>query len=387
MNICFVYKNYPLEGNLDSGIGRYLSELITELKKKNKITILTTSNKTRVVRENNLTIYTVQNSRFPKRSLAFIDHLIKVAITLSRVIKKEKIDIIEFANWESEGLLYTSFVNIFSKVPVVVRLHTPSAIDHKFNNRKKYLSEKLTEYCEKKFVMQKQNHLTTSTKFNAKECRKIYDLKNKHIEIIPLGIKPKKLFSKTLDTSRHSPAILYVGRIEPRKGVDILLKAMPKILKKDRNTRFIIVGQENADSGWVDNLKSYIPFEYLDRVNFLGYIKNLKTLERLYLQSDVCIIPSRYESFGLTVLDSMSYGNATVASSVGGIPEIITNGIDGVLIKKLTLKDFALAIQKATNPNLQKLVRKNAITTVKQKFNVRDTALKTIEFYSQLTGQ
>ena len=76
--------------------------------------------------------------------------------------------------------------------------------------------------------------------------------------------------------------------------IDILIKAIPKVLKVVNNARFTIVGRENTKSDWLIDLRNSIQYKFLDRVYFLGYINNLKTLDKLYQNSDICVIPSRY---------------------------------------------------------------------------------------------
>jgi len=100
MNICFVDKYFPIDNNYDAGIGKYLSDLTSELTERNKVTIITTSKKPRVIKKKNLTIYAIKYPSTKRESLNFLLHLLKIAIFLPKIINKEKIEIIEFANWE-----------------------------------------------------------------------------------------------------------------------------------------------------------------------------------------------------------------------------------------------------------------------------------------------
>src|SRR3989344_6287341 len=241
MNICFVDKYFPIDNNYDAGIGKYLSDLTSELTERNKVTIITTSKKPRVIKKKNLTIYAIKYPSTKRESLNFLLHLLKIAIFLPKIINKEKIEIIEFANWEAEGFLFTLIPNRVLKNPVLIRLHTPSYLAHKFEEIKKPFSNKLKVVVESLFVNQEENFLTSSTNFHGTLCNRIYNL-NKNIEIIPLGIKarPQK---KLITNNTKIINILYVGRLEKRKGIDILIKAIPKVLKVVNNARFTIVGR------------------------------------------------------------------------------------------------------------------------------------------------
>jgi glycosyltransferase involved in cell wall biosynthesis len=384
MNICFVYKLYPLDKVYDSGIGRYLSDLADELKQNHKVVILTTADKPRIIKSKNLIIYAIKYPRINNRSMALFIHLFNVAVELAKIITKEKIDLIEFSNWESEGILFTLIMNKFYKIPVVIRLVTPSAIDHKFNSSAKYLSENIKEYLEKLFVNQKENFLTTTTKYNATVCQNIYSIdKSKPIDIIPLGIKSVENIHPPKNS--QSTNILYVGRLEPRKGIDILIKSIPMVLNKNNNFNFMIVGRDNYNNKWLDDLKNSIPYDYLKKVHFLGYINNPKTLKKLYMDADICVVPSRYESFGLTVLEAMSYGKIVIANHRGGIPEIIIDKFNGILIKKLTAKKLAHTIIDSVH--IKSEIRINALNTIKERLNSIKMAQNSLSLYKKLIGQ
>ncbi len=381
MNICFVYKSYPIDGNYDSGIGRYLLDLTSELTKKNKITIVTTSNKPRIIKGKNLTIYAFKYPNHTQKSLSFINHLINIAARLPKIIKENNIEIIEFANWESEGFLFTALVNKFLNKPIVIRLHTPSVIDHKYLGGSVYFSEKLKEHVEKLFVNQEGNFLTSSTKFNAYECKKVYSM-NKDINIIPLGIKAKKNVNRPQQTMDHPLNVLFVGRLERRKGIDILIEAIPKVLSKNKNFKFLIVGQENNNHGWITKLRNSIQYNYLNNVNFLGYIASPKTLDRIYKNSNICVIPSRYESFGLVILDALNHQKAVIANKVGGIPEILDNNT--AILISADSNNLANSILKLSEKSILTGISKNGKQLINMKFNSVLMAKNTLNFYSRV---
>src|SRR3989344_1903037 len=144
MNICFVYKQYPIDKNYDSGIGKYLNDLASVLKKKHNVIIITTSEKPRTIISEKLTIYAINYPKSGRRVIAFLKHIINIALILPKIIRRHNIEIIEFANWECEGVFFTLTINKFFKIPVVIRLHTPSFLVNKFERgQKRYFSEKV----------------------------------------------------------------------------------------------------------------------------------------------------------------------------------------------------------------------------------------------------
>lgn len=142
--------------------------------------------------------------------------------------------------------------------------------------------------------------------------------------------------------------ILSVGRIEPLKGLDILLRALP-ILGERPHTRVLIAG---ADSYSDDELNSESVSEQArletlsqqlglgDSVSFLGPVEH-ELLPTYYNAADVCVIPSFYESFGMVALEAMACGTPVVASRVGGLQVTVRDGLTGYLIPWQCPEPFA----------------------------------------------
>jgi len=126
---------------------------------------------------------------------------------------------------------------------------------------------------------------------------------------------------------RKKPIILFVGRIDdPRKGLDVLIKAF-KLILKEIDSQLVIVGKGNHTiyKNLVDPIK--------DKIVFTGYIDD-NTLKKIYSICDVYVCPSHLEGFGLTILEALAAGKPVVATNVGAIPELIHEGINGILVQK-----------------------------------------------------
>jgi mannosyltransferase len=120
------------------------------------------------------------------------------------------------------------------------------------------------------------------------------------------------------------------------KGVDVFIKAIPKIIASVPNTRFRIIGPDEGDAPGCDTYRDYARLicgsKFVDnRVTFMGWLPR-EELPRHYRESMVVVIPSvGPESFGYSVVEAMSCGAAVVASRVGAIPEIIDDESIGKL--------------------------------------------------------
>jgi glycosyltransferase involved in cell wall biosynthesis len=124
--------------------------------------------------------------------------------------------------------------------------------------------------------------------------------------------------------------ILFVGILSPYKGPDVLVRAMPEISKKNRDTKLVFVGS----GGMREELEKLCKKTGVEKnVKFAGFVEeNLKPL--YYRAADVFCLPSTMstESFGIVNLEAMACGVPIVASKIGGIPDVVKDGENGLLV-------------------------------------------------------
>ena len=115
--------------------------------------------------------------------------------------------------------------------------------------------------------------------------------------------------------------LLFVGRFDPQKGLDILIKAFANCSRKD--IHLTIIG---------DNVvgRDFVRKENTERVSFLGWIPHEK-LSSYYAQCDAILMPSRWEAFGLVAIEAMKYGKPVIASNRGALPELVKTGVNGYI--------------------------------------------------------
>jgi len=173
--------------------------------------------------------------------------------------------------------------------------------------------------------------------------------------------------SSAFFVTEKDPTILYVGRLVHRKGVHILLRAMPYVLEAFPRAQLLIAGNGYM-YGFIKLLIKRLNIE--DNVKLLGFVPD-KELPELYNLSDVFVLPSLYsESFGITLLEAMASGKPIVASKVGGIPEVVENGWTGILVRRGNEKDLADAIIKIlTDHSLAETLASNARKLVEERYS------------------
>lgn len=134
-------------------------------------------------------------------------------------------------------------------------------------------------------------------------------------------------------TAAASPAsgihILFVGRFEHRKGIDVLLAAIPPVLARHPAARITLAGSHGDGVAWAGFVRSH-PELAGSRVQAPGRVTGAE-LDTLYSHCDILVAPSRYESFGLIYVEAMRHAKPVIGCAAGGIPEVVTDGITGLL--------------------------------------------------------
>lgn len=162
----------------------------------------------------------------------------------------------------------------------------------------------------------------------------------------------KRLLEKVLQSYgkklSDGPLVLLTGRLDRQKGVDILINAVPQVLKYLPDTRFLLLllpGYDDAYSRSVEKQASKFPDNLKLIIGNTSFIYQLA-----YLASDIYVIPSRWEPFGITALEAMATGNPVVGSSTGGITETVVDLLHdveagtGILVKPEDETELAKAI-------------------------------------------
>ena len=211
--------------------------------------------------------------------------------------------------------------------------------------------------------IKRSDFLVTHTKNHAKITAKDIRIDQSRFSIIPHAISLTTNPNISNSRSDNFVRILFVGRLEARKGIDILISAIPKILEKNQNVIFDICG-----SG--DHLPYQLEFGLQKKVFFHGY-QSRDSLEQFYKICDIFVAPSRYESFGLVYLEAMRFGKPVVACNSGGTPEVIEHKKTGLLVEPGKVRPLVKAIlHLISNPNYRHLLGNSGKKRCKELFSI-----------------
>ncbi|MDI6718333.1 MAG: glycosyltransferase family 4 protein [Methanomicrobiales archaeon] len=177
--------------------------------------------------------------------------------------------------------------------------------------------------------------VTTVSQTLKKEVTSLYGLPEWKVDVVRNGIQPE-LYAFDVNPEEvksdygiptDAPLILFAGRLTYQKGPDLLLEAIPKILRSEPDARFVFAGAGQMH----DELKRRVR-DLNGNAQFLGYVPD-REFVRLLNACDILSIPSRNEPFGLILLEGWSAKKCVVASDVGGLSENIDHGVDGVKVQ------------------------------------------------------
>lgn len=261
--------------------------------------------------------------------------------------------------------------------PIFTRVST--TMRQVFSEEKKLpeLSYRLTARFEEKQI-QKSEYLVTHTKNHASVVSNLLGLRSNQFEIIPHGIFYKNCTKKKYSVSKNPIVnILFVGRLESRKGFDILLNSIPNIVRNFPNIHFDICGTGEM----LEKSVSSLPREYLSKISFHGY-QSRNNLNTFYEKCDIFVAPSRYESFGLVYLEAMKFSKPVIACNTGGTPEVVLHGETGLLVDSDNCSSLSRAIIKLVgNQKLREKMGKAGKKRLQDCFSMESLISKTRQHY------
>ena len=171
--------------------------------------------------------------------------------------------------------------------------------------------------------------------------------------------------------------ICCIARHVEQKSLDFLIKTFYEFKNLDIKSKLILVGSGPQTT----KLKSMAKkLEVYEKIIWIEYAENVLEILKL---SDVFVLPSKYEGFGLVLLEAMFAKKPIIATKVSAIPEVIQDNWNGLLIKHGDIKDFKKKLLKIKMSKINKKLIKNSQKTLKKKFNFNKMIIKTNKIYEE----
>lgn len=226
-----------------------------------------------------------------------------------------------------------------------------------------------------------------------------YGVEAARIQVIPCGVdvhlfrlQSRQIARTALALPLSSPLLLFVGRLQALKGIDVLLRAAQLVCQRYENIQILIIGGAGeAQQGpeGVERRRLQALGEQLNLGKRLQFIEAQPqaTLAQYYAAADVLVMPSYYESFGLVVLEAMACGLPVIASQVGGLASTVLHEQTGLLVPAGNWQAFAQAILRLlAAPHLREAYGEAGRERA-QTFSWSRIVERTIQLYHRLIRQ
>ncbi|HBN07373.1 MAG TPA: hypothetical protein DD435_01570 [Cyanobacteria bacterium UBA8530] len=385
MHICMLSWEYP--PRIIGGISRHVEEISEALVAQgHRVSVITADHPGTAPYEERrgVHIYRVPNDHAPTPDfLTWVLHLNFGMIELALQVHKENpFSLIHGHDWlvGQAGILLKKTLDL----PLVGTVHATE------NGRMQGIHTPIQRYIhQQEWALTFESWRTiVCSDYMFRELQGLFQVPQDKMDIIPNGIDYQKFdFSFEAKPFRRRYAldyekiILFVGRMVPEKGAQVIIEAAPDVLKEYPDAKFVLVGR----GGFLDELKRRAnELSVAHKIHFTGYVDD-DTLLRLYKVASVFTAPSLYEPFGIVALEGMGAQVPVVVSDTGGLGEIVEHKRSGLTVFPGDPKSLAWGLLEVLkDPDTAALMQDQAFQRILDTFNWPMIARQTAEVYARV---
>lgn len=260
----------------------------------------------------------------PRKSLrsyfGFLKQFPVALFVLYKIFKKRKIDIVNVHFVSTGNGLYASIFKMLFKFPLIVSVH---GTDVEQLPAQSFIHRWVAKIC-----LNKADIITGCSQHMIEAVRKLTAIADQKYFIIRNGINLSEFSDKSV-YQHPTPYIFSIGRFVYKKGFDILIDAFHAFSLEVKDVELIIAGDGEQKE---EMEKSIVALKLESKVHLIGYADRA-TAVQLFNGCDFFVLPSREEALGIVNLEAMAACKAIVATRVGGVPEIIEDQMNGLLVE------------------------------------------------------
>ncbi|OEU66739.1 MAG: hypothetical protein BBJ57_09485 [Desulfobacterales bacterium PC51MH44] len=303
-----------------------------------------------------------------------LPEFIASVISFLSLYHKEKIDLVHYngIGWRESCLLAAWLL----RIPIVLYLHNPYPQDEISGNFNFYFANSIIAVSQ---------FMRDNFKNHPKIMNKIVCIHNG----VDLGyfISKPSTMRETLGIDDQTFVIGFVGQISTRKGLDTLIHTSPSIIEQHPDTVFLIVGSDGAgEEGLTAKMKRLA--ERLGVLQHFYFLGRQTDIPEVMNTIDLLVTPSLAEPFGKVIIEAMGCRKCVIASRVDGIPEIIQDGKNGLLVPPKNVNALGSAILKLMeNEKLRIQLAETGYKTAVEEFAIDKHVKKVQGLYTQLLTQ
>jgi D-inositol-3-phosphate glycosyltransferase len=281
----------------------------------------------------------------PKHDLpALVDPF--VAAATERMLERDPVDLLHGNYWLSGAVAHR--LKHALDLPLVATFHTlarvkaEAGVDDDSEHRSQVEHE----------VISCADLMLASTTDERSQLASLYDADAERIEVVPPGVDHNVFFPGDRDAARQRLGItaprvmLFVGRIQRLKGADLAIRALAAL--DDPKLALVVVGGPSGRDGNAEQARVHALADELGVAGQIHWVspRRHERLADFYRAADVCIVPSRSESFGLVALEAAACGTPVVAAAVGGLRSLVQHEHSGFLVEGRDPVDYAAPVER-----------------------------------------
>ncbi len=279
-----------------------------------------------------------------------------------------------------------------TSIPLIHTMHTTAKVKN-LNLAVGEKPEPQTRAIGEEQVVKAATGLIANTDAEAASLVSLYDACPDRVFVVAPGVDLQSFSPadgkagarKRLDIAPDAIMLTFVGRVQPHKGPDVLLKAAAEMVMHTPHLRaklaVVIIGGASGSVNELEKIKSLVRFLKIEDVTHFIEPVSREVLPDWYRASDLVCVPSYSESFGLVALEAQACGTPVVATAIGGLRTAVSDGISGSLVDGHDPKAWSAVISRLiTEPQRRLLLGMNAVEHASH-FGWEATARKTLDVY------
>lgn len=379
MHICFLTHEYPKPGFPHGGIGSFIKTFATQLVKNgHKVSIIGIgySEIDEIYSEDGVSIFRLGPVKL--KGLSWFLNSGKINRKISELHKENPINIIESTE---TGL---AFIKRLNGIKYIIRLHGGH---HFFAEAENRGINKWKGFQEKRSFKKADAFIGVSN-FVIKHTSQYLSFQGKPVITIYNSVN-FELFKPQQHKYNSENNLVFAGTVSDKKGIRQLLAAMPIITNSFPKVELHIFGRDskiNGNESYINTIKKQFPTDTFNNIIFEGPV-NLNDMPSVYQIAEICIFPSHMETMGLVAAEAMAMEKPVIFTTSGPGPEVIKDGITGLLCNPLNPADIAeKVIYLLTYKDKAIELSRNARIDVLERFNSNNLLEKNIDFYRSIIG-
>lgn len=359
--VCLLTQTYP-PGAI-GGIGRYVHQLARAIAALgHQVHVLTKArDQDAVDLEDGVWVHRIAPKPIPRSreaaNASIPRHIWEYSATMLEVVRsialERRVDAVFAPIWDCEGIAFL----LDRRWPLVTSLHTSLATYIETHAHVQDDTSFMDTFARPMLALERQllersTGVLANSHAIVEQIEESYGLAfdRRRVGFVPHGLEDWSTSELSFPAPLPEGAIrlLFVGRLEERKGIDVLLEVLPDLLMSHDRLFVDIVGNDSLPSGSGPTYRqlfeaAHADQTYASRVRFHGEVDEAE-LQGFYAACDLFVAPSRFESFGLILLEAMIFSRAVVACRAGGMTEVVEDGVTGLLAEPGDASSLARAV-------------------------------------------